>query len=115
MTDTTSAGYYWDFTQNYRGYWYDVSSGEFTIAGGAGAGATDENGEPASWLSFEGAWGDAQYPDAISDDQYCIAGECHYSGGPTGPVTKNLGRTTMCENTGTCTIFDNINDITLQS
>lgn len=114
VTDNCNAGFYWDMTQNYRGYWYDVSSNEFSIAGGAGTGGSDEGSETASWLSFEGFWGDNQYPDSYSD-QYCIFGECHYTGGPSGPVTKNLGRTTMCENSGTCTIFTSINDITKQS
>lgn len=114
LTDTTDTGYYWDMTQNYRGYWYDSSSGVFTSAGGAGVGATEEAGESTSWLSWLGQWGDEQYQSSYSG-QYCIFGECHFTSGPTGPVAKNLGRTAMCENESDCTIFDNIDDITVQT
>lgn len=119
IADTTDAGYLWDMTLNYRGYWYDVATGAFSIASGAGTGATEEADETADWLGWQGCWGDEQYPDSLGDDietgQYCIAGECHYSSGPTGPLAKNLGRTTMCEDDSNCTIFDNINDLTTQS
>jgi hypothetical protein len=113
ITDETDAGYLWDITQNYRGYWYDIATAEFSIASGASTGATEENEETADWLSWEGYWGDEQYADSVAG-QYCIDGECHYSTGPTGPVTKNLGRTTVCISSP-CTIFDNINDVTVQS
>lgn len=119
ITDHTDAGYLWDMTLNYRGYWYDVGNAEFSVASGAGTGASEEGDETATWLSWEGQWGDEQYPDDFLDDlktgQWCISTECHYTSGPTGPVAKNLGRTTMCENDDNCTIFDNINDLTSQS
>jgi hypothetical protein len=120
VSDTTDAGYLWDMTLNYRGYWYDVSTGTFTVSSGAGTGATEEEGESADWLNWLGTWGDEQYPDGLLDDietgQYCIVGECHYTGGPTGPVDKNLGRTTVCQSTSdSCPIFDNINDLTTLS
>lgn len=114
ISDTTDAGYLWDMTLNYRGYWYDVDTEEFSIAGGASTGATEENEETASWLSWEGYWGDEQYEDSVSG-QYCISSECHYSTGPTGPVAKNLSRTVVCQKADDCTIFDNINDLTVQS
>lgn len=118
ITDHTDAGYLWDMTLNYRGYWYDVDTAEFRVASGAGTGASEEADETATWLSWEGQWGDEQYPDDFLDDlktgQWCISTECHYTSGPTGPVAKNLGRTTMCENDDNCTIFDNINDLTSQ-
>jgi hypothetical protein len=119
ISDTTDAGYLWDMTLNYRGYWYDDDTETFSIASGAGTGATEEDGETADWLEWEGAWGDEQYPDSFLDDletgQYCVDDECHYSSGPTGPVAKNLGRTTVCQDDSDCTIFDNINDLTTQS
>ncbi|KAF3761940.1 hypothetical protein M406DRAFT_74863 [Cryphonectria parasitica EP155] len=114
VTDVTDAGYAWDMTQNYRGYWYDTTTNTFTTASGNSTGATEEADEDASWLSWEGYWGDEQYADG-DDGQYCLFGECLYTSGPTGPVTKNLGRTTMCEDDSDCTIFDNINDLTVQS
>ncbi|OJJ42314.1 hypothetical protein ASPZODRAFT_105498 [Penicilliopsis zonata CBS 506.65] len=118
ISDTTDAGYLWDMTLNYRGYWYDVDSEEFSVASGAGKGATEEADESADWLAWLGYWGDEQYPDSLIDDletgQYCIDDECRYSSGPTGPADKNLGRSTMCQKDD-CTIFDNIDDLTKQS
>lgn len=113
VTDHTDAGYFWDVTSNYRGYWYDRTSNAFTSAGGAGTGGGEETGESATWLSWDGAWGDEQYRLSYPG-QYCIFGECHFTSGPTGPTDKNLGRDAMCEHPGTCTIFDDINDITIQ-
>lgn len=101
-------------TQNYRGYWYDVSSGDFSVAGGVSTGGAEEDGETSTWLLWEGHWGDEQYPIG-QDAQYCLFDECKYTSGPTGPVTKNLGRTSMCQDEDKCTIFDNINEITVQS
>lgn len=100
--------------QNYRGYWYDVSSGEFSSAGGVSTGGAEEDNETATWLSWEGHWGDEQYPIG-KDAQYCLFDECKYTSGPTGPVAKNLGRATMCQDEDDCTIFDNINKVTIQS
>ncbi|ROV95973.1 hypothetical protein VMCG_07972 [Cytospora schulzeri] len=114
ITDVTDAGYAWDMTQNYRGYWYDVSSGEFSIAGGVSTGGKEEVNETATWLLWEGYWGDEQYPIG-KEAQYCLFDECKYMSGPTGPVAKNLGRETMCQHEDDCTIFDNINDLTIQS
>jgi hypothetical protein len=50
VADTTGAGFGWDMTQNYRGYWYDTSSDTFSVALSAGIGATEEASETASWL-----------------------------------------------------------------
>ncbi|KAH8645823.1 hypothetical protein BX600DRAFT_390956 [Xylariales sp. PMI_506] len=113
ISDTTDAGFAWDMTQNYRGYWYDVSTSTFSIAGGASTGGDEEGDETSNWLTFEGCWGDEQYPDSYPG-QYCIFGECHYTSGPTGPVAKNLERTTVCELDDSCTIFNNINDLTIE-
>ncbi|KAI1432427.1 hypothetical protein GGR50DRAFT_598514 [Xylaria sp. CBS 124048] len=114
ITDTTDAGTPWDITQNYRGYWYDASSGTFSSAGGVSTGGSEQAGETVDWLSWEGAWGDEQYQDG-TNDQYCIFGECHFTSGPTGPLDKNLGRITVCQNDDSCTIFDDITDITPES
>ena len=106
-------------TLNYRGYWYDSSTSEFSATSGAGTGGSEEGDETASWLNWLGAWGDEKYPDGFLDDiktgQYCLSTECRYTSGPTGPVDKNLGRKTMCQNDNDCTIFDNIDDLTTQS
>lgn len=84
IRDATSAGSYWDVTQNYRGYWYDSTMNKFTSAGGAGSGgAAQTAGEVASWLNFQGKWGD-DTPANFVDQQYCISTECHFVAGPTG-------------------------------
>ena len=103
VSDHADTGYYWDVTQNYRGYWYDNSTKAFSAA----------TGDSVSWLNWGGYWGDQQYPSSYSG-QYCIFGECHFTSGPTGPVAKNLGRVAMCENESNCAIFNDINDITTQ-
>ncbi|KAI0206783.1 hypothetical protein F4808DRAFT_7176 [Astrocystis sublimbata] len=113
VADTTDAGTPWDMTKNYRGYWYDTSNGKFTVAGGASTGGSAEAGETTDWLLWQGAWGDQQYPNSYPG-QYCIFSECHFVSGPTGPVAKNLGRTTVCQNDDKCTIFQDINDLTTQ-
>ncbi|RDW87309.1 hypothetical protein BP5796_03003 [Coleophoma crateriformis] len=96
ITDTTDAGLYWDVTANYRGFFYDNSTGTFTSAGGADIGGSEQAAEGTGWLTWLGAWGDEQYPDNHSG-QYCVFGECHYVSGPTGPLSKNLWRVTVCE------------------
>jgi len=107
LHDSTDKGTYWDVTQNYRGYYYDVATQAFTSSGGAGQGATLQAAEGTDWLKFLGKWGDAQLPTS-ADGQFCISTECFYSGGPTGPFDKNLGRTAVCENESDCTINDSI-------
>ncbi|KAI9743060.1 MAG: Vacuolar protein sorting-associated protein 62 [Claussenomyces sp. TS43310] len=104
LHDETDAGLYWDVTANYRGYFFDNSTGTFTSAGGADIGGTEQPGEGVDWLYWLGMWGDQQYPNSYSD-QYCISTECHYVSGPTGPLDKNLGRVSVCEHeSGGCTI-----------
>ncbi|PSR99156.1 hypothetical protein BD289DRAFT_58182 [Coniella lustricola] len=112
VTDVTDAGYAWDITQNYRGYWYNTSTATFSLATGNSTGATEE--ASPSWLAWTGYWGDEQYADGV-EGQYCLFGECLYTSGPTGPVTKNLGRETVCQTDDGCVIFDDLDDLTKQS
>ncbi|CAK7563312.1 MAG: Vacuolar protein sorting-associated protein 62 [Sporothrix epigloea] len=118
VKDKTDDGYAWDMAQNYRGYWYDTSSNTFSEAGGNDVGGSEEDStttvEGATWLQWGGAWGDEQYASSRSG-QYCIFSECHYTSGPTGPVEKNLGRTAMCQDESSCTIFTSVDDLTHQS
>ncbi|KAI8990687.1 hypothetical protein BD414DRAFT_484490 [Trametes punicea] len=107
LCDETDAGLLWDPTLNYRGFWFDNATQTFSVAGGAGFGGQEEVAEGAEWLSFEGMWGDEQYP-VLKHGQYCVplegTEECLFASGPTGPVGKNLGRTTVCEHEESCTI-----------
>lgn len=106
IEDHTDEGLFWDVSLNYRGYWYDA--GSFSAAGGAGTGGAAQASETVDWLYWGGHWGDAQLPD---DDprQNCIFDiECHYVEGPTGPNSKNLGRTEVCQDEDDCDIQDSI-------
>jgi hypothetical protein len=107
LHDSTDAGFYWDVTKNYRGYWYDVSSQVFTSSGGGGQGGLLQASEGVGWLKFAGMWGDAQIKDLV-DGQVCIGQQCIYTAGPTGPWMKNLGRTAVCQNEDKCTIKTSI-------
>lgn len=70
-------------TKNFRGFWFDSSTGALSLATGAGSGGLSQASEGTSWLNFGGAWGDKQWPtDKLG--QYCIGDECHISDGPTG-------------------------------
>ncbi|KAI4522055.1 hypothetical protein K525DRAFT_223654 [Schizophyllum commune Loenen D] len=106
IEDHTDEGPFWDVALNYRGYWYNA--GTYTAAGGAGTGGAEQANEGVDWLYWGGHWGDAQLPD---DDprQNCIFDiECHYVDGPTGPNSKNLGRTAVCQDEDNCDIKDSI-------
>lgn len=84
LEDHTDAGPIWDVTLNFRGYWFDNSTQTFSVASGAGAGASVEAGEGVGWLNFGGHWGDQQYP-LLKEGQYCVTSdECKYVDGPTG-------------------------------
>jgi hypothetical protein len=85
IADTTSAGFLWDTTLNFRGYWFDNATQTFAAAGGAGVGGQEQQGETPSWLDFVGQWGDDTPPtDILKNEQYCVFTECHYTAGPTG-------------------------------
>ncbi|OBZ79234.1 putative vacuolar protein sorting-associated protein TDA6 [Grifola frondosa] len=87
LFDMTDAGLLWDPMLNFRGFWFDNSTGTFSIAGGADIGGTEEGSEGVGWLNFEGMWGDEQYP-ILEHGQYCVElgslSECRFSSGPTG-------------------------------
>lgn len=85
---------------------YDTTTAIFTSAGGAGLGGTEQMSEGVDWLYWLGAWGDEEYPTSDSR-QNCLFGECHYVSGPTGPLAKNLERTSVCQK-DECTILTSI-------
>lgn len=102
LLDITDKGHLWDPTLNTYVYTYEPHTG--TVQ----ANASDI---PEQWFHFRGKWGDKAYPN---DDprQYEFFGELHYESGPTGPKFKNLGRSTICQNSETeCIIRDPIDDL----
>lgn len=58
--------------------------------------------ESVNWLSFLGHWGDEKYPqdDPIQDCVFGIDALCKYTGGPTGPIDKQLDREEVCPDNG---------------
>lgn len=110
LTDKTDAGFAWDFAQNYRSYWFDNATQTFSPADSSTGVAADD----ASWLGWKGFWGDAKYKNDRKG-QYCLFGECHYTGGPTGPVMKNLGRNALCQREANCKVYTSADDLTHQS
>jgi len=111
LSDTTDAGPIWDYTLNFRGFWFDNSTGRFSFAEGRGLGAVEEVGtfgrEGLGWLQFEGMWGDEQYPIG-EHGQFCIETSCEFTNGPTGPIGKNLGRVAVCEDETDCPVLSTI-------
>jgi len=103
LKDQTNKGPIWDVTKNFRGFWYTPSSGAISIAPGAASGGLVQSSEGTSWLNFGGPWGDQKWP-TNKFGQYCIGDECHISDGPTGPLSKNLGRTVPCQDESSCTV-----------
>jgi len=95
LEDYCDAGTLWDPTLSAFAYSYNITTGTFTpyYAGN----------EPVNWLYFQGHWGDAQLPDG-APGQIVIFGQAKYVAGPTGPVTKNLERATVCEVASGCIV-----------
>ena len=100
VEDHCNQGTLWDPTLSTYTYAYTPASrsstGQQTFVAYNGA-------DPVNWLYFLGQWGDEQYP-ASHPGQEIIFGEAKYSGGPTGPIDKNLERTNVCKNDGDCNV-----------
>lgn len=123
--DQTDKGLIWDVTKNFRGFWYNPSSGAISIAPGAGSGGLVQPSEGTSWLNFSGFWGDKK-PPIEKPGQRCILDQCLISDGPSGehvaridgvrkftnthtfhtigPLSKNLGRIVPCQDESSCTV-----------
>jgi len=106
LSDNTNQGPLWDVTKNFRAFYYDTSTGNFSLATGAGSGGKLQPSEGSGWLDFTGGWGDQQWQD-WRFGQYHFGDEYHISNGATGPPEKNLGRTTVCQN-DPCTILTSL-------
>jgi len=106
-TDQTNRGPIWDVTKNFRGFRYTTSNGAVSLAPGAGTGGVLEISEGPSWLSFGGYWGDQRWPTA-RPGQFCKDDDCLIDDGPTGPLSKNLGRTAPCQTESSCTVQNSL-------
>lgn len=89
VEDHTDAGPVWDPTLSTYYYTFEPSTSTFT--------ASDEN-TPLNWLYFTGNWGDEKYSenDPRQKCPFGIDALCQYSGGPTGPIDKDLDRKEVC-------------------
>ncbi|KAI1333721.1 hypothetical protein F5Y15DRAFT_404200 [Xylariaceae sp. FL0016] len=93
LKDVTDRGPLWDPAKNFRGYWYDGTTGDDS---GSLEPAAENPDAPTSWFHYEGAWGDRVY-DLGDQRQWRLFGQYHYQTGPQGPKFKNLGRRKMCQ------------------
>ncbi|KAK6342276.1 hypothetical protein TWF730_001752 [Orbilia blumenaviensis] len=86
LVDFTNKGPLWDPTLSAYYYKFDGGSSTFTPYNPA---------SPVNWLYFKGKWGDQQYPKD-HPNQYILFGQARFSGGPTGPLDKELQRKDIC-------------------
>lgn len=96
LEDKTSAGYRWDLSLNYNGYWYSKVDG-FVPASGQYA-STQPNGPPGiGYLQQTGKWGNQALPPD-DPNQGIVFGQEKWSDGGTGPIdpSKSLARTWLC-------------------
>ncbi|KAF2259469.1 hypothetical protein CC78DRAFT_537083 [Lojkania enalia] len=80
LVDTTDAGPLYDPLPS--SYFYRFANHTFTPY---------DASAPTAFLYFRGRWGDEQYPDSDKRQQQLV-GNRKYTGGPTGPVDKQLER-----------------------
>lgn len=101
IEDHTDAGPVWDPTLAAYYYTYNTSTSKFT--------AYNSSSTPVNWLYFTGNWGDEEYPQT-SPRQHCIFGIdalCQWTGGPTGPLDKDLNRKNVCPSSvDVCIVLD---------
>ena len=90
--DYTSQGRLWDPTLS--AYYYTYSSETKQFMPHAGDRADDEPPN-ASYLYFNGKWGDQEYTDNMPE-QSSFHGFHKWTGGPQGPMFKHLDRVDVC-------------------
>lgn len=97
LSDFTDRGSLWNPVTNYLAYTYTPTddSNELKISYGNGSHPSREQ-RFGNWLYFDGAWGDPTL-DPKDPRQHWSPFEWKYIDGPTGPLTKNLLRTSPCQ------------------
>jgi hypothetical protein len=100
IPDHTSAGSLWDPTLS--AYYYHYSTASNHTAGVAGTFTAYDDSAPTDWLYWLGSWGDEKLPksDPRQSCPFGIDALCRWSGGPTGPVDKQLNRAKVCPDNG---------------
>jgi len=84
--DHTSEGLLWDPTLSAYYYMYDIATKKLTPA---------KKDSPTEYLEFSGKWGDQEYGDDVKGQEN-IYGFHKWTGGPQGPMFKNLDRKDVC-------------------
>lgn len=93
LLDETDRGVLWDPTLSAYYYHYDAEANHFE--------AYDAS-SPVNWLYFTGHWGDEQYPASDPRQELALGSKrlAKYGNGPTGPIDKQLNRTSVCPENG---------------
>jgi hypothetical protein len=105
VNDFTSAGTLWDPTLSAFYYTYSLANRSAPDTSGVFT-PLDASTPPPAWLEFLVKWGDQQYPDSDPRQVNFLNANIQwkYSGGPTGPLDKDLNREGTCPGNATkCT------------
>lgn len=94
LSDFTDRGALWDPSLNYLGYTWDGSS----VSPVNNTSKPDNDRELAygDWLLYDGRWGDDKLPPNDPRQRWS-PWEWKYIEGPTGPLTKHLERSALCQ------------------
>ena len=90
LEDKCDQGTLWDPTLSAYYYTFDASTQKFT--------AYDPS-YPTAWLSFNGQWGDQEYPKSDPRQHFILPGvdaTAKFTSGPNGPLFKQLNRKNVC-------------------
>ena len=98
LEDYTDKGVMWDPVLSASFYKFDAGNNAFSAYDGQA---------PTAWLNFKGRWGDEEYPES-DKRQVKLFGQAKFTGGPTGPVDKQLNREKICPDNGQLCILRSI-------
>jgi len=90
LEDQCDQGTLWDPTLSAYYYQYDASTQQFTAY---------DSSYPTAWLSYNGRWGDQEYPKSDPRQHFILPGvdvTAKFASGPNGPKFKQLDRKNVC-------------------
>lgn len=90
LEDQCDQGTLWDPTLSAYYYSFDAGSQKFTAY---------DSSSPTAWLSYNGQWGDQEYPKSDPRQHFILPGvdaTAKFTSGPNGPLFKQLNRTNVC-------------------